>query len=122
MWDRLEHVEKLEVLPKIARFAESLPTSSATVEQSFSIIKLIKTDKRNRLKELSLEGLVLIGQEFRLKNPENIINERIIELSSQVIDNFMSKKKIITKKTSEAENSRARRINNRKREIKYQYI
>ena len=101
MWDRLEHVEKLEVLPKIARFAESLPTSSATVEQSFSIIKLIKTDKRNRLKELSLEGLVLIGQEFRLKNPENIINERIIELSSQVIDNFMSKKKIITKKTSE---------------------
>ena len=56
-----------------------------------SVIKLIKIDKRSRLKELSLEGLVLIGQGFRLKDPENTINERIIELPSQLIDNFMSK-------------------------------
>jgi len=85
----------------VVRFAEALPTSSATIEQSFSVIKLVKTDRRNRLQELSLEGLILIGQEFRIKSPESIINERIIELATPVIKRFIAKKKTIFKKCNE---------------------
>ena len=65
MRERIERLEHLVLIPRLVRFAESLPTSSATIEQSFSNIKLIKTDLRNRLGELSLEGLVLVGQEFK---------------------------------------------------------
>jgi len=54
----------LELIPKIVFFAETLPTTSAGLEQSFSQIKLLKKDSRNRLEESTLEGLVLISQEF----------------------------------------------------------
>jgi len=93
MWDRLKHFEKLILLPQIVRFAEALPTSSVTIEQFFSVIKLVKTDLRNRLQELSSEGLVLIGQEFRIKSPESIKNEKIIELATPVIKDLCLKRK-----------------------------
>jgi len=41
-------------MPKIVRVAETLPTSSASLEQNFSIILLLKTDIRNSLSEESL--------------------------------------------------------------------
>ena len=97
MWDRIEKMEKWTLIPKLVRIAESLPTSSATIEQSFSNIKLLKNDLRNRLSELSLEGLILVGQEFR--NKQKIpINEKIIQLYQKCKENQSKKvenKKII---------------------------
>ena len=63
----LEREENFKVLSKLARLAQTLPTSSAPIEQSFSIIKLLKTDLRNSLTEESLEGLIFVGEEFRDK-------------------------------------------------------
>ena len=67
LWDCLEKHEHLSLFPHIARLAETLPTSSATIEQSFSNLKLLKTDLRNRQGESSLERLFFVGQEFREK-------------------------------------------------------
>ena len=91
MWDHLEGKEKLTILPKIVRIAESLPTSLATIEQSFSHIKLIKTDLRNRLSELSLEGLILVGQEFKNSN-KILITQTMTELFEKVSKEFWKKK------------------------------
>ena len=96
MWDHIEAKEKLSILPEIVRLAESLPTSSATIEQSFSNIRLIKTDLRNRLNELSLEGLILIGQEFRSQNKFSV-TETMVELCENVSKEFWKKKVIIGK-------------------------
>ena len=90
MWDRIERIEKLTLIPRLVRFAESLPTSSATIEQSFSNIKLIKTDLRNRLGELSLEGLILSGQEFRSEQ-KIPINESMISLYEKACQGFYKK-------------------------------
>ena len=91
MWDKIERSERLSMIPKLARLAESLPTSSATIEQSFSNIKLIKTDLRNRLGELSLEGLILVGQEFRSEK-KIIIEEPMLSLYKNVCSGFYKKK------------------------------
>jgi len=40
MWDCIEKEEKLELLSKITKVAQTLPTSSASIEQSFSTLKL----------------------------------------------------------------------------------
>lgn len=44
------------------------PTSSADVKQTFSDTKLIKTILRNRPSDASLEALLIIDEEARLKN------------------------------------------------------
>ena len=64
MWDKIRAQEDLKLIPKIIYFAESLPTTSAGVEQSFSLVKLIKSDIRNRLQETTLEGLIFVAQEY----------------------------------------------------------
>jgi len=103
MWDRIQANENLILIPKIVFYAESLPTSSAGVEQSFSQIKLLKSDLRNRLEEATLEGLVLISQEF--SESKNIcIDEKMIKLFLEVKKNF-NKKKIVQKKSSQKTNN-----------------
>ena len=91
MWDILEKQENLEIMPKIVRFAETLPTSSAPLEQSFSIIKLLKTDIRNSLSEESLEGLILIGEEYREKK-QVIVTEKLMSYYNEVKTNYYKKK------------------------------
>jgi len=56
--------------------AQSLPTSSASIEQAFSIMKLLKTDKRNQLSNDTFEALILVNQEFKTKG-EITINEEM---------------------------------------------
>jgi len=120
MWDHIEAKEKLSILPEIVRLAESLPTSSATIEQSFSNIKLIKTDLRNRLSELSLEGLILIGQEFRSQNKFSV-TETMVELFENVSKEFWKKKVIIGKVIKEVQNHYQNQILSSKveEEVKY---
>ena len=91
LWDRLEKEEKLIFLPKIMKVAQSLPTSSATIEQSFSIIKLLKTSLRNKLSQSSLEGLIFVGQEFRDKK-DFIISDKMVELYNSIKKSFNDQK------------------------------
>ena len=55
---------------------------------------MLRTDLRNRLQEVTLEGLVLISQEFSEQNHLDI-NEKMIELFIEVKKNFNCKKKVI---------------------------
>jgi len=88
MWDRIKLKEKLNLIAKIVYYTESLPTTSAGLEQSFSQVKLMKTDLRNRLGEETLEGLMLISQEFGEKAGLEI-NEKVIELFIDVKKNLI---------------------------------
>jgi len=66
-------------LASLVRTAHCLPTSSACVEQSFSIIKLCKSPIRNRLKEETIQSLLLMKEES--KNDSRIpITERLLEI------------------------------------------
>ena len=91
MWDRIQTNERLQLIPKIVYFAETLPTTSAGLEQSFSQVKLLKTDIRNRLQEATLEGLVLVSQEFYEKTGLDI-DEKMIKLFIEVKKTFNNKK------------------------------
>jgi len=66
LWDLIEK-EGFCLLPQIARAAQSLSTTSSDVEQAFSIAKLIKTEKRSRMKEQTLESILIIWSFFRDK-------------------------------------------------------
>ena len=60
-WDRKKDQENLSLIPKIIFFAETLPTTSAGIEQSFSLLKLFKTERRNQLQDSTLEGLIMVS-------------------------------------------------------------
>jgi len=65
MWDQISaQGSKFQFSSKIAMAVQSLPTSSAIVEQKFSTMKLVKTNLRNRLSESSLHSCLLIEQEY----------------------------------------------------------
>ena len=66
MWKKIEE-NCYKYLPMLARIAHILPTSSADVEQTFSNVKLFKNLLRNRLSESSLESLILVDEELRIK-------------------------------------------------------
>lgn len=53
------------MLSILFRIIHSFAPSSANVEQVFSLIKLVKSKVRNRLKEETLESLMLLEEEFR---------------------------------------------------------
>ena len=91
MWDKIRAQEGLSLILKIIYFAESLPTTSAGVEQSFSQVKLFKSDIRNRLQESTLEGLIFIFQEYT-KSQTLSIDERIINSFNQVKKEYNIKK------------------------------
>ena len=74
LWDLLNDQE-VPLIYKIARMAQSLPTTSASIEQAFSILKLLKTEKRNQLSNESFEALVLLSQEFRINGGIKIDEE-----------------------------------------------
>ena len=78
MWDLVEK-DNFTYLPIVAKFAQTFPTSSATIEQTFSILKLIKGEKRYNLSEKNLEGQIYIHQEFNGTNSIHIPDE-IVDL------------------------------------------
>jgi len=91
MWDQIQVKENLTIIPRIIKFAESLPTTNAGIEQSFSQIKLLKSNLRNRLHGSTLEGLILISEEFKAKKTISI-GERVLKLFIDAKKEFKRKK------------------------------
>ena len=74
LWDMIGE-DGIELITKVVQTAQALPTTSASIEQAFSILKLFKTDKRNQLCDDSLEALMLINEEFRFNGSINITDQ-----------------------------------------------
>ena len=81
IWDRVEN-DGFVLLSTLAKAAQTLPTSSATIEQSFSLMKLAKTDKRSRLSEENLQALMLTSQYYR----ERFEIREISDISIKIIE------------------------------------
>ena len=81
LWDLVPNTTDFTYLSVIFLAAHSLPTSSAPVEQTFSSLKLIKSNLRNRLQENILQSLMMISEEFKSNNHENriIVSNEMIE-------------------------------------------
>ena len=74
---------RFPILSKIFRTIHSFAPSSANVEQCFSILKLLKSNIRNSLREETLESLVLIHEEF--KDGKHIeITDRLLALYDEM--------------------------------------
>ena len=107
LWDYIEE-KGFPILADIARFAYTLPTTSANVEQTFSVTKLFKTTQRNRMSEETLEALLLIAEEyFRCQtpnNPEDLFGKLII--SRKIQDKYRNKRQAdsLKRKTHPTEN------------------
>ena len=72
LWKLIEE-EGFVILPFLAKKAQAIATTSADVEQAFSYVKLIKTDKRSQLKPSTLESILIIWSFF--KNSMSVRNE-----------------------------------------------
>ena len=103
MWDIIESTyvhtdqnsgfisKRFPLLSSIIRTAHSLPTSSSNIEQSFSLMKLLKNDLRNNISEKSLRSLMMFCQHF--SNEERIaIPKRLIELYNSMRNDSNEKK------------------------------
>ena len=64
---------------KIILFSQTLSASSSKVEQAFLVMKLFRTDKRNRVSDESLETLMCLCQEFDSLN-KIIIPRKMVDL------------------------------------------
>jgi len=90
MWDILQDAGYPK-LAMVARTAQTLPTSSANIEQTFSEIKLLKSNLRNQLSDKSLEALLIIRQELRF-NPKFKVSDALVDLYGQI---FTKKRKAL---------------------------
>jgi len=68
---------KYPLLSKVFKIAHSLPTSSACIEQSFSSLKMVKSNLRNQMNEKTVESLIFIQQAFR--SEDFIITDEMIQ-------------------------------------------
>ncbi len=81
LWDLIRNSfpNRFSLLNKFFHVLHSLPTSSANIEQSFFVAKLIKALTRHNLKSNTLLNLILIWQESKnmgeFKIPETIVKE-----------------------------------------------
>ena len=91
IWERIRISDQYPSLSKFAKLAQILPVSSSCVEQAFSIIKLFRTDQRNRLSENSLEGLILMHQEYHDKS-EITISDEMVLLCKEIKENLNNRK------------------------------
>ena len=82
-WSAINKSKKFSNLMKIINFTQILPVSSSTVEQSFSVMKLFRTDQRNSLLEESLEGLMLLYQEYN-SSKKIVISKKMIDLFKKI--------------------------------------
>lgn len=64
LWDIIQKSERFIYLHLVVRAAQTLPTSSSTIEQTFSVLGLFKDEKRSKLSKEGLEGLILLHQSF----------------------------------------------------------
>jgi len=91
LWDKISRNGQYSSLTKFFRLSQVLPTSSSDVEQAFSTLKLFKNTQRNRLSEKSLEGLMLMHQEYASK--DILISKRTLQLFSEVRSSLNERKK-----------------------------
>ena len=97
MWDIIKKEGKFPYSTEIAMTAQSLPTSSAVVEQAFSKMKLLKTDLRNRLSEPVLQGLLYIKQECLEKGK--------VEVTPAMLDCYEQTKQDLNKRKRGSKNA-----------------
>jgi len=97
LWDLIKQANnypaedfRYKHLDKIFKIAHALPTSSANVEQSFSMLKLIQSSIRNRLHEETIQALMMISEEFR--NVKISISDEMIDLYDQYKEELNRKK------------------------------
>ena len=67
LWDLIQNTfgeSSFTFLPRLFEVAHSLPASSAGIEQSFSLVKLVRNSLRSNLREDTTQSLLLIAQEF----------------------------------------------------------
>ena len=64
-------------LNKLAKFSISIPVTTASVERSFSQMKMIKTRLRNRLSDSSLSLLMKIAIESPITMSDSILEEMV---------------------------------------------
>ena len=80
IWENVGRSNNFNDLCHLVKVAFTLSTSLKNVEQSFSILKLYRTDQRNRLKDENLEGIILIKEEFQ--------GIKSIHINSQILQNY----------------------------------
>jgi hypothetical protein len=79
LWDMIDEKE-FSLLHRLVKVAHSLPTTSSTIEQAFSILKLYKNEKRNQLHEKTVEALMMIDQEYKIKGSFTITEQMLESL------------------------------------------
>lgn len=88
MWNAIEKAGYRK-LAMLANAAQTLPSGSSDIENTFSETKLFKTLLRNQLSDQSLEALLLIDQEFKIHNRFHV-SDGLLALYE---NNFSKKKK-----------------------------
>ena len=91
LWNLIQESHHYTYLPIIFKFAQSLPCSSANVEQTFSRIKHIKSYARNKLSIDSLESLLFIAEEFR-KKEDIVITDKMMESYKKLREEIKGRK------------------------------
>jgi len=94
LWDLIKLTNEensFPLLTKIFMTAHTLPTSTAGVEQSFSILKLIRNVLRSNLHEKTTQSLLLIQQAFN--EPDFTISDELINLYKKYRDEISERKK-----------------------------
>ena len=83
-------VEMFPHLTDLAKVSLSIPVGIASVEQSFSQMKMVKTRLRNRLGEQNLAHLMRIAIETPEKLPDDIV-ESVVGILNRIssIGNLM---------------------------------
>jgi len=81
-------------LSQIFKIVQTLPTSSSPVEQTFSLMKLVKTAIRNRLQDKTLQSLLMINQEYKDCNKDKriVVADEVVNLFNQNKDDLNFRK------------------------------
>jgi hypothetical protein len=93
LWDLISHSHGSNVyhLSKLIKACHTLPTSTASLEQTFSRLKFIKNNLRSNLKEETVQSLVLIAQEYQ-NCQQIIIPERLLTSYDKVTEELSTRK------------------------------
>ena len=101
LWSLVEQ-EDFNILPMLARQAQALATTSCDVEQAFSCMKLIKTERRNRIKDTTLEAIMIIWsimKRYKKKSQRNNAHEDALDIEEYVDydkSNFQASERMIS--------------------------
>jgi len=89
-------------LSKVLKVCHSLPTSSSSLEQSFSRLKFIKNNLRSNIKEETLQSLLLITQKYQ--------NQKEIVIPKKIIQAYDIMKQTLTQRKSNNKENEKRKL------------